>query len=51
MRVVTESETCRIYKTVLQIIKVPAHNLFGEPKFSNIIQQILDVGLLLHEGV
>jgi hypothetical protein len=39
---------CRVYKAVLQTIKVAACNHLGQPILS-IIQQILDIGLLLHE--
>jgi hypothetical protein len=39
---------CRIYKAVLETIKVVARNHRGQPILS-IIEQILDVGLLLHE--
>jgi hypothetical protein len=38
----------RIYKAVLQTIEVAARNHLGQPILS-IIQQILDIGLLLHE--
>jgi hypothetical protein len=33
MEIVTESETCRVYKTVLQTIKVAARNLTEATNF------------------
>jgi hypothetical protein len=53
VKIITESETCHIYKTVLLTIKVAARNASGTSKFIDFSQHntsILDVGLLLHES-
>jgi hypothetical protein len=52
VEIVTESETCHIYKPVLLTTKVAAHNTSGVSKFIGFPQHntsILDIGLLLHE--
>jgi hypothetical protein len=51
MGIVTELKTYRIYKAVLLTMKVATRNLSGQLNFHRIIQQILDIGLLLHERV
>jgi hypothetical protein len=53
-KIITESETCHIYKSVLLTIKVANYNTYEASKlicFSQHNTTILDVGLLLHERV
>jgi hypothetical protein len=52
VEIVTKLETYCIYKAVLLIIKVAAHNVFGVSKFIGFPQHntaILGVCLLFHE--